>query len=68
MVYYIFKLLQDSLGFGYSEKPPLSYNQYLWRDQAADFVEREARRRGLDSVILGGNSIGGFTVASVVSA
>ena len=21
----------DSLGFGYSEKPPLSYNQYLWR-------------------------------------
>lgn len=23
----------DSLGFGHSEKPPLSYNQYLWRDQ-----------------------------------
>ena len=23
----------DSIGFGRSEKPPLSYNQYLWRDQ-----------------------------------
>ena len=29
----------DSLGFGHSEKPPLSYNQYLWRDQFVHFVE-----------------------------
>lgn len=26
-------LALDSLGFGRSEKPPLSYNQYLWTDQ-----------------------------------
>jgi pimeloyl-ACP methyl ester carboxylesterase len=26
-------LAVDSIGFGYSEKPPLSYNQYLWTDQ-----------------------------------
>ena len=28
----------DSIGFGRSEKPPLSYNQYLWRDQVRNCV------------------------------
>jgi pimeloyl-ACP methyl ester carboxylesterase len=87
----------DSLGFGYSEKPPLSYNQYLWRcvqltlillleylcngvlfadwflftsyrDQVVDFILRECEERGETNVVLMGNSIGGFTVASVAAA
>eukprot|EP01041_Mallomonas_annulata_P001216 gene1216-2367_t len=59
----------DSLGFGQSEKPPLSYNQYLWRDQVVDFVRRIAhsstgtRRK----VVLAGNSIGGFTAGSAAA-
>lgn len=88
----------DSLGFGYSEKPPLSYNQYLWRsgkhlicnaiqsaystailfslistansiyrDQAVEYVIRECEARGETSITLMGNSIGGFTVASVAA-
>ena len=28
----------DLLGFGHSEKPPLSYTQYTWQDQVRDFV------------------------------
>jgi len=35
----------DSLGFGQSEKPPLSYNQYLWRDQVVEYVERIAKEK-----------------------
>ena len=62
-----------------SEKPPLSYNQYLWRDQVVDFIDgvvrvayaEEARKAGADfaevPVLLGGNSIGGFTAASVAA-
>jgi pimeloyl-ACP methyl ester carboxylesterase len=57
----------DSLGFGYSEKPPLSYNQYLWRDQVVDFIRKECTERGVNKVTLMGNSIGGFTVASVAA-
>lgn len=28
----------DLLGFGHSEKPGLSYTQYLWESQLIDFV------------------------------
>ena len=37
----------DSLGFGHSEKPPLSYNQYLWRDQFVDFIMQTVDERAL---------------------
>jgi len=53
----------DSLGFGQSEKPPISYNQYMWRDHALEFVASFGNRK----VILVGNSIGGFTAASVAA-
>lgn len=62
----------DSMGFGRSEKPPLSYNQYLWRDQVVEFVRRlcssSARPdhesdSGPRRVVVAGNSIGGFTAA-----
>lgn len=35
----------DSLGFGQTEKPPLSYNQYLWRDQLLEYLERVVHER-----------------------
>ena len=35
----------DSLGFGQTEKPPLSYNQYLWRDQLLEYLERIVHER-----------------------
>lgn len=55
----------DSLGFGHSEKPPLSYNQYLWRDQVVDYIKRHTERN--EPFILCGNSIGGFTCASAAA-
>jgi pimeloyl-ACP methyl ester carboxylesterase len=57
----------DSLGFGQSEKPPLSYNQYLWRDQARDFVEKIYKSSQSQEIYLAGNSIGGFTAAAVAA-
>jgi hypothetical protein len=27
----------DLLGFGHAEKPPVTYTQYLWQDQASHF-------------------------------
>lgn len=60
----------DSLGFGQSAKPPISYNQYLWRDQALEYLQGVARSRGNAPlhVTVAGNSIGGFTAASVAAA
>jgi pimeloyl-ACP methyl ester carboxylesterase len=62
----------DSLGFGGSEKPPLSYNQYLWSDQAVEYLEDLARARNLTAVpmevVLAGNSIGGYTAATAAAA
>ena len=61
----------DLVGFGRSEKPPLSYNQYYWRDQVIQAVMRhqketcEERER---EVVFFGNSIGGFTAASTAAA
>lgn len=60
----------DSLGFGLCEKPPLSFNQYLWRDQVTEFVggphPAMAEFRGR-KVVLVGNSIGGFCAAACAS-
>jgi pimeloyl-ACP methyl ester carboxylesterase len=58
-------LALDSIGFGYSEKPPLSYNQYIWRDQVLDLLGKYAKNR---SIVLMGNSIGGFTAANVAAS
>lgn len=56
----------DSLGFGFSEKPSISYNQYLWRDQF-DAILQSIRMMSNQPIILVGNSIGGFTAASLAS-
>lgn len=60
----------DSLGFGLCEKPPLSFNQYLWRDQVTEFISGPhpalAEFRGR-KVVLVGNSIGGFCAAACAS-
>ena len=60
----------DSLGFGQSEKPPLSYNQYLWRDQVVDYAKRilDSCNEEDEKLILVGNSIGGFTVTAAAAA
>ena len=46
----------DLVGFGHSEKPDLSYTQYVWESQIVDFV---AEVMGGREVVLAGNSIGG---------
>lgn len=58
----------DCLGFGWSEKPTLTYNQYLWRDQVIEFIARIIKERVADTssneklkVMIAGNSIGGYT-------
>lgn len=48
---------------GFSTSLSLSF-----RDQVVDFILRECEERGETEVILMGNSIGGFTVASVAAA
>ena len=45
----------DSLGFGQTEKPPLSYNQYLWRDQLLEYLERVVHERRRVSGTQGGS-------------
>jgi len=45
----------DLLGFGHSEKPGLSYTQYMWEAQIIDFVREVVG----GPVVLAGNSIGG---------
>ncbi|CAI5520701.1 unnamed protein product [Closterium sp. Naga37s-1] len=50
-------------GFGRAEKPFWSYTQYVWRDCVADFIREVVG----EPVVLGGNSIGGYTVSSVAA-
>ena len=45
----------DLLGFGHSEKPTISYTQFLWEDVVRDFVLECVGR----PAVLAGNSIGG---------
>ena len=61
-------LAPDLIGFGQSEKPPISYSIYVWDSQCSDFVKEVAvARRGWGSYIVGGNSIGGFSAASTAA-
>ena len=57
----------DLLGFGATEKPPVSYNQYIWRDQLVSYLFEESKRNGYREVILIGNSIGGFISSAACS-
>jgi len=50
----------DLLGYGHSEKPPLSYNQYLWEDVVVDFIKEIIQA----PCLIIGNSIGGYFAAS----
>ena len=65
----------DLIGFGQSEKPFITYTQYLWESYASAFVKEivfRRRRRSMatttvaedstvQNYIIGGNSIGGYT-------
>jgi pimeloyl-ACP methyl ester carboxylesterase len=57
----------DMLGFGHAEKPPLSYNQYFWRDQIVAYVKKVSNGRKNKNVFLMGNSIGGFIVTAAAA-
>jgi len=58
----------DLLGFGESEKPQLSYTQYLWESYVSSFVkEISARKKKWDKFVVGGNSIGGYTAMGVAA-
>lgn len=55
-------LAPDLLGFGHSEKPPITYAGYTWEAYIGDFIKEIAVSKfAWDSFIIGGNSIGGFT-------
>jgi pimeloyl-ACP methyl ester carboxylesterase len=63
----------DLIGFGQSEKPFITYTQYLWESYASAFVKEIVFRRRrhmattvaegstVQNYIIGGNSIGGYT-------
>jgi len=50
----------DLLGFGQSEKPFLTYTQYLWESYSSAFL-KEIVLDQVDQYVIGGNSIGGYT-------
>jgi hypothetical protein len=59
---YIEALAPDLIGFGQSEKPSLTYTQYLWESYTLAFMKDIALgKRNWDSFTIGGNSIGGYT-------
>jgi pimeloyl-ACP methyl ester carboxylesterase len=47
----------DLLGFGLSDKPVIDYSAETWKDQVLDFVQEVVA----DSIVVAGNSLGGFT-------
>jgi len=55
----------DLLGFGHSEKPGLSYTQYLWESQIVDFAVEVMEAA---PVVLVGNSIGGGMAAGAAAS
>jgi len=58
----------DLLGFGESEKPQLSYTQYLWESYISSFVkEISVREKKWQKFLIGGNSIGGYTAMGVAA-
>lgn len=56
----------DLIGFGHSQKPPLSYTQYLWEQLTVDFARRVSAPHG-GKWVVAGNSIGGYTAASAAA-
>lgn len=58
-------LAPDLIGFGQSEKPSLTYTQYLWESYSSGFIKDIALgRQAWNSYTIGGNSIGGYTAMS----
>ena len=55
----------DLLGFGHSEKPGLSYTQYLWESQIVDF---SVEVMDATPMIMVGNSIGGGLSAGAAAS
>lgn len=55
----------DLLGFGHSEKPGLSYTQYLWESQILDFAVEVMEATPL---VMVGNSIGGGLSAGAAAS
>jgi len=53
----------DLLGFGRSAKPDWQYSGDLWRDQLHDFITQVIGR----SVVLAGNSLGGYAALCVAA-
>lgn len=53
----------DLLGFGRSAKPDLQYSGDLWRDQLFDFITEVVG----ESVVLAGNSLGGYASLCVAA-
>eukprot|EP00968_Pinguiococcus_pyrenoidosus_P027041 scaffold7350_cov233-Pinguiococcus_pyrenoidosus.AAC.6 len=53
----------DLPGFGQSEKPCISYNQYTWRNSVMDFA-REVGNPSGSPLFLAGNSLGGYIAAA----
>ena len=61
-------LAPDLIGFGQSEKPSLTYTQYLWESYSAAFVKEVGLgQQGWTSYAIGGNSIGGYTAMSAAA-
>lgn len=61
-------LAMDLIGFGQSEKPSLTYTQYLWESYTAAFMKDIAiGRHNWQSYTIGGNSIGGYTAMSAAA-
>jgi hypothetical protein len=55
-------LAPDLIGFGQSEKPPITYSGYTWEGYIGDFVKEIAQSKNQwTDYAVGGNSIGGFT-------
>ena len=49
-------LAPDLIGFGHSEKPPLTYTQYLWESYVSGFVKEVAvKKEKWDKFVVGGN-------------
>lgn len=52
----------DLIGFGQSEKPCVTYTQYLWESYTSDFQKEVCQTKyKTGSFVIGGNSIGGYT-------
>ena len=61
-------LAPDLIGFGQSEKPSLTYTQYLWESYSAAFIKEVAiGKHNWNFFTVGGNSIGGYTAMSLAA-